>query len=212
MVGQESEALRRPRRAPYVVPLIGMGLFCLVVGLAYYSYDEIRERAAANKATALTAGFADYDDMQAAASAGIHDSIAWHAKLAATKAKAKAEADQAEAAKAKAESERLFELAERTRPAVNRMQLSNFVWEKSGFDNVAIVSVTVTNKNDFPVKDIIVACDFRGSSGTTITKQVQVIYDAIPAMKTKKFNKINFGLIHSQAARADCQLAGATRT
>ncbi|WP_257164646.1 hypothetical protein [Bradyrhizobium sp. SRS-191] len=150
------------------------------------------EQAKADEAAATAAGFVDAAEMLRAKAAGLDDPKAWRAKVAADD-KARAEA------------------FERNRPAVDRLEISTYAWEKGGFDNVAIVTLTILNKNTYAVKDITVACDFSGSSGTKLSGLSQTIYSSIPAKTSKKFNRLNLGLIHSQSARASCSLIGAFR-
>jgi hypothetical protein len=197
---------RRPRS------LVGMavilGLVSVFAILFYYTLDRMREESearakaasAANK-VAVAAGFSDSVEMEAAKREGYPDATMWRAKLA-----------ERNAARKRAEAERMAQLIEESRPATELMDLHSLNWEKGGFGSVAIVSLTITNKNTYPVRDIAISCQFDGNSGTTLSDLAYTIYDVVPAKGSKRFNKLNIGFINSQSARGGCHLATAKKS
>ena len=76
---------------------------------------------------------------------------------------------------------------------------------------MAVGKFTIRNDNDSSVRDIAIACNFSGKSGTVLTEAGATIYDVVPAKSTKTFNNVNIGLIHSQAASGNCDLRKVSR-
>jgi hypothetical protein len=186
-----------------VASLFGAVAF-VVIGIVDVTMSENK----AKNDAAVAAGFADSAEMEAAKKNGISDPTKWRAKVSADQqALEQAEKDRrTKAAKADAE------LAERNRPATDRMTLSAQTWEKGGFGSIGLMSMTISNMNPFGVKDITIHCTFDGKSGTQLSARLQTIYDTIPANGSKKFAKINIGFIDSQSARAGCSLVSALRS
>jgi hypothetical protein len=140
-----------------VASLIGVVAFVLigVVGAA------ISENKSRNEPT-VAAGFVDFAEMDAAKKNGIDDPKQWRAKVAADDQarKVKAEKDALDAATKQARE--LTERQERERPAVDRMSLSGQSWESGGFGSVGLMSMSISNKNPFTVRDIKINCYWPG--------------------------------------------------
>lgn len=88
------------------------------------------------------------------------------------------------------------------------VSIDNLKWRRGGFGGVAIATFTMENPNDFQVKDIVIVCDFFGSSGTKINTAEQIVYQAIDAHKKKIVSDFNLGFINSQASAGNCEVAG----
>ena len=69
-----------------------------------------------------------------------------------------------------------------------------------------IADITIENKSQYDIKDITVICTHRSKSETEIDISKCTIYDVIKAGKTKKFNKINLGFVHSQSSSCNCKI------
>ena len=85
--------------------------------------------------------------MDKAAAVGISNGADWNAKLA----KDRQTAAVAEAARYEA-----------TRNPATKMSVENMTWSLGGFGTVAVVTLTINNSNDFPVKDVGLECRFSG--------------------------------------------------
>jgi hypothetical protein len=86
--------------------------------------------------------------------------------------------------------------------------ITKSAWEKSGFGSVAIATFTIRNENTFAVRDIEVACEFLGKSGSRINRRTITLYEWIDASKSKTIPKINMGFVDQQATSASCSVAG----
>jgi len=90
--------------------------------------------------------------------------------------------------------------------ALADVEIKNFNWHKGGFDSVMLVDVTFLNKGTRAVKDFELTCQHFSNSDTLIDSNSRVIYEIIPAGKTKTIKNFNMGLIHSQAAKTSCKV------
>jgi hypothetical protein len=68
------------------------------------------------------------------------------------------------------------------------LTLAKSSWRKGGFDSVAFGTFSVKNDNTVPVKDIEIACDFFGKSGTRINSGSATIFDTAPPKKDKSLS------------------------
>jgi RNA polymerase subunit RPABC4/transcription elongation factor Spt4 len=88
--------------------------------------------------------------------------------------------------------------------AVANLDLKNLTWRTTGFGSVMEVSVTLVNKGKQNVKDVELTCDHYSNSGTKIDSNKRIIYEIVPAGKSKAIRNFNMGFIHSQAAKTSC--------
>jgi hypothetical protein len=67
---------------------------------------------------------------------------------------------------------------------------------------------TFTVKNDGPaaVKDLKIKCENEAPSGTALDSNTRIIYEIVPAHKTRTFANFNMGLINPQTSRSGCQI------
>ena len=95
------------------------------------------------------------------------------------------------------------------------LRLIDYSWYKDGFGTVMIAKFTIANDNDFPIKDISVACALSARSGTTIGLAATTIYDKVPAHGRRVFREVNMGFPLSvdfgQATSAACKLGKFSR-
>ena len=96
-------------------------------------------------------------------------------------------------------------------PLSDRVDLSKFVWARVGFKTVAEASFVLLNRNDRPVRDVVVSCDFLGNSGTKISTARRTIYETIAPGKSLPVKEIGFGFIDQQVAKVSCTVARAER-
>jgi len=173
---------------------------------AFDAYRTNRANEARNPA-AIAAGFDGFQDMDDAKAAGFTNAANWQQeKTNRIRAKEKARADQL----AREEKERAA-LLEAARNPIERMDLKNTSWSKEGFGSIGMMNVTISNENDFLVKDITILCNFYAKSGTALSERAYTIYDTVNPKSSKPFRKLNVGFINSQSAKAGCHLVSAKR-
>lgn len=193
-----------------------IGMIAVLGGTIFFAYAVLsfeRERQECSSA-ALAAGFLDCSTFSEAKAAGISDPEKWKEKLREDKIAADERAKERERlAKAKREVEDQIAnvKAEMSRNPASRMSVSNFAWKIGGLGSVGLVTPTIENKNTFDVKDVTIECRFVAKSGTELSTAVQTIYDTVKASSKRTFKDVNIGFIHSQAARAGCEVNSAKR-
>lgn len=93
----------------------------------------------------------------------------------------------------------------------DKLTIEKQSWHLGGFGSVAIFKFTVSNANDYLVKDIRFRCSFYGKSGTTLTETTKTIYDVVKPKAKKTFSDISIGFVDSQSARGGCSIEDAAR-
>ena len=171
----------------------GVAAFLIAQGV---QSKQAEEEALIKNPKAIEAGFADYREMEKAAASGITTGAEWNAKLAKDRQAAAFE----EAARYEA-----------TRNPATKMSVENMTWSIGGFGSVAVVSLTINNANDFPIKDVRIECRFSGKSGTELSTATHTIFDTVKAKSKRTFKEVNVGFINSQSARAGCGIETAKR-
>jgi hypothetical protein len=174
------------------------GITIVVIGaLAFVAAANLaKQEAQAKNPKAVEAGFPDYKEMEKAAAFGITNGADWNAKLA----KDRQAAAAVEAARYEA-----------TRNPATKMSVENMTWSIGGFGTVAVVTVTINNSNDFPVKDVGIECRFSGKSGTALSTATHTIFDTVKLKSKRTFKEVNVGFINSQSARGGCSVETAKR-
>ncbi len=86
------------------------------------------------------------------------------------------------------------------------LELIDFDPRPSGFGTVLILKyIKIKNNGNTDIKDFIIQCDTKGKSGTKIDSNItKIIYEIIPAGKTKTFRNINMGFMSSQTNVVVC--------
>ncbi len=74
------------------------------------------------------------------------------------------------------------------------------------FGSVLLADMTIRNRSLSHLKDFLVTCRLKGSSGTTISETQTIIYEMVEARSSKKLKEVNLGLMHSQTKSVDCQI------
>lgn len=80
-------------------------------------------------------------------------------------------------------------------------------WRKPGTNNIGTADITITNGNDFAIKDIKIACHYMAKTGKKIETE-QTIAVTMKAKTTKTFKKTKFPFIDIAAADGKCELIG----
>ncbi len=84
-------------------------------------------------------------------------------------------------------------------------------WRKPGSNNAGTADITVTNDNDFVVKDIRVKCDYMSKTGGRKIETDQRLALTVKAKTTKLFKKTKFPFIDQETAEGSCKVTGATQ-
>jgi hypothetical protein len=84
-------------------------------------------------------------------------------------------------------------------------------WRKPGSNNIGTADLTITNDNDFAVKDIRVKCDYMSKVGERKIETEQSIPVTVKAKTVKKFKKTKFAFIDTEKADGACKVRSATQ-
>jgi hypothetical protein len=84
-------------------------------------------------------------------------------------------------------------------------------WRKPGSNNIGTADVTITNDNDFAVKDIRVRCEYMSKVGERKIQTDQSVAVTVKAKTTKKFKKTKFAYIDTEKADGACKVQSATQ-
>ena len=85
---------------------------------------------------------------------------------------------------------------------IEKVRLVKMTWSLER--DAALVTVWLENKNDFPVRDVMIECDFNAENAFRLHRKRETLITIFPAKKTTRITKINFGYINSQVRGADC--------
>lgn len=85
-------------------------------------------------------------------------------------------------------------------------------WRKPGSNNIGTADITVTNDNDFAVKDIRVSCDYMAKTGGRKIETDQRLAIKIKAKTTKLFKKTKFPFIDTENATGTCKVESAAES
>lgn len=91
--------------------------------------------------------------------------------------------------------------------ALKAVRVEAMSWRLGGFGAVLIVDLTVVNGSRWPVRDLGIACTTYGASGTRLSRVATTLYERLAPGTSRRFEKVNFGIVHPQSARAACRLA-----
>jgi hypothetical protein len=92
------------------------------------------------------------------------------------------------------------------------LNISSQSWRRGGLGSKALVTLTLRNANDFPVKDIEIACAFARRDGSHLTDRKRVISDTINTKSRKTYAGMLVGFVNINANKAKCSLVTASRT
>ncbi len=89
----------------------------------------------------------------------------------------------------------------------DKVSVSIDKWRKPGSNNIGTADVTITNDNDFAVKDIRVRCDYMAGGRKIETEQN--IATTVKAKSTKMLRKTKFPFIDTASADGACKVRSA---
>src|SRR5690349_5650507 len=83
-----------------------------------------------------------------------------------------------------------------------KIELDVKTWTRS--TGIADIGFKISNSNEYAIKDPLIQCDFFGNSGTMIRRLEKVLYEKIPAHKSKYIRSFVMGISGDQAAKIGC--------
>jgi hypothetical protein len=95
--------------------------------------------------------------------------------------------------------------------SVEGLKIMGQHWRRAGLGSNALVTFTLRNSNDYPIKDIEISCAFSRGDGTHLTDRSQIIHDTVKTRGRKTFTGVHVGFINVNAERAKCAPVGASR-
>jgi len=84
-------------------------------------------------------------------------------------------------------------------------------WRKPGSNNAGTADMTVTNDNDFAVKDIRMSCDYMSKTGGRKIETDQRLAITVKAKTTKLFKRVKFPFIDQETATGSCKVESAAQ-
>lgn len=94
---------------------------------------------------------------------------------------------------------------------IDGLRISAQSWRRGGLGSKALVTLTLRNANDYPVRDIEIACAFSRRDGRHLTDRKRVIGDTISMKSRKTYAGMLVGFVNINANKAKCSLVTASR-
>jgi hypothetical protein len=94
---------------------------------------------------------------------------------------------------------------------LEKLKISSQSWRRGGLGSIALVTLTLRNRNEYAVKDIEVACAFARRDGSHLTDRNRVLHEIVNKRSRKTFARIHVGFVNINAIRAKCALVAAAR-
>jgi hypothetical protein len=94
---------------------------------------------------------------------------------------------------------------------VEGLKIASQSWRRGGLGSKALVTLTLRNGNDYPVKDIAITCAFARRDGTHLTDRTRVIHDTVNTRSRRTFARMHVGFVNINADKAKCALVAASR-
>jgi hypothetical protein len=84
-------------------------------------------------------------------------------------------------------------------------------WRRGGLGSKALVTFTLSNANDYAVRDIEIACTFARRDGSHLTDRRRIIPDTVNMKSRKRYAGMLVGFVNVNANKAKCSLVTASR-
>ena len=94
---------------------------------------------------------------------------------------------------------------------LDRLRISSQTWRRGGLGSNALVTFTLRNDNDYPVKDVEISCSFSRRDGSHLTDRRRVLPETVNMKSRKTFAHVHIGFVNVNASQAKCSLAAARR-
>ena len=91
------------------------------------------------------------------------------------------------------------------------ISLSMISMDKTGFGNVLEVTMRITNRNRYAIKDVTVRCEHAARSGSVIDYNSRTVYEKIGPSENTIVQNFNMGFINTQATKSACEVTDFTR-
>ena len=103
-------------------------------------------------------------------------------------------------------------IAPESRSPIEGLRISSQSWRRGGLGSKALVTFTLRNANDYPVKDVEIACAFTRRDGSHLTDRRRLIPDTVNTRSRKHYSGVLVGFVNVNANKAKCSLVTASRT
>jgi len=97
------------------------------------------------------------------------------------------------------------------KPPIDGLKISSQSWRRGGLGSKALVTFTLSNGNDYPVKDVEIACAFARRDGSHLTDRRRVIADIVNMKSRKRYSGMLIGFVNVNASKAKCSAITASR-
>ncbi|GJE73063.1 hypothetical protein [Methylorubrum podarium] len=87
---------------------------------------------------------------------------------------------------------------------ISKISIGSLRGNRAGFGTVLELSFVVSNRNNYPVKDVTFACILRAQSGTHVSSVSGTVYQRVQANGSVMVNDMNMGFIPSQTDGFAC--------
>ncbi|MEO8319972.1 MAG: hypothetical protein ABI561_16795 [Bradyrhizobium sp.] len=94
---------------------------------------------------------------------------------------------------------------------IDGLKISSQSWRRGGLGSKALMTFTLSNGNDYPVKDIEIACAFARRDGSHLTDRKRVIPDTVSMKSRKRYSGMLVGFVNVNANKVKCSLVTASR-
>jgi hypothetical protein len=94
---------------------------------------------------------------------------------------------------------------------VDGLKISSQSWRRGGLGSKALVTFTLRNGNDYPVRDIEISCAFARRDGSHLTDRTRTIHDTVNTRSRRTFARMLIGFVNISANRAKCAPVAANR-
>ncbi len=94
---------------------------------------------------------------------------------------------------------------------LDRLRISSQTWRRGGLGSKALVTFTLRNDNDYPVKDVEILCSFSRRDGSHLTDRRRVLPETVNMKSRRTFARVPVGFVNVNASGARCSLAAAQR-
>ena len=97
------------------------------------------------------------------------------------------------------------------KPPIASLKISSQSWHRGGLGSKALVTFTLSNGNDYAVKDVEIVCTFARRDGSHLTDRRRVIPDTVSMRSRKRYSRMLVGFVNVNANKAKCSAVAASR-
>lgn len=103
------------------------------------------------------------------------------------------------------------ETVEPARSPLDGLKIISQSWRRGGLGSKALVTFTLSNANDYAVRDIEIACTFKRRDGAHLTDRRRIIPDTVNMKSRKRYAGMLVGFVNVNANKAKCSVVTASR-